>query len=134
MSREDLLELDFGDWTGRPFAELDELPGFRRFNAFRSCAPVPGGEFMLQAQARMVIALERIGTGHAGECVAVVSHGDMIRAAIAYYAGIPLDLFQRIEIGPASLSVIDADGSTVRIEAINHLGDIADMDWGPSRS
>jgi len=122
--REGLLELDFGEWTNRAFAELDGLPGFRRFNAFRSCAPVPGGEFMLQAQARIVTALERLKADHAGECVAVVSHGDMIRAAIAYYAGIPLDLFQRIDISPASVSVVDADDSTVSIRVINHPGDL----------
>jgi len=117
--REELLEIEFGDWTGKTFGELDELPEFQRFNSFRSCSPVQGGEFMLQAQLRMVLALDVVRRAHADECVAVVSHGDMIRAAIAYYAGIPLDLFQRLEVSPASISTIDIDDTVVRLVSIN---------------
>lgn len=121
-TREELLEIEFGEWTDRTFAELDEEPGFRRFNEFRSCSPVPGGEFMLQAQLRMVLGVEKLRALHPGECIAVISHGDMIRGAIAHYAGIPLDLFQRIEISPASVSVLEIGDSTVRILGINHAG------------
>lgn len=119
VSREELLEIEFGEWTGKEFAELDALPEFQRFNGFRSCSPVPGGEFMLQAQFRMVFGLDALRRRHPDQCVAVVSHGDMIRAAIAYYAGIPLDLFQRLEVSPASISTIDIDDSAVRLVSIN---------------
>ena len=74
---------------------------------------------MLQAQLRMVLGLDALRRLHADECVAVVSHGDMIRAAIAHYAGIPLDLFQRLEVSPASISTIDIDDRTVRLIGIN---------------
>jgi len=119
VTREELLEIDFGAWTGKAFDELDPVPGFRRFNDFRSCSPVQGGEFMLQAQLRIVLALDALRIAHPDECVAVVSHGDMIRAAIAHYAGIPLDLFQRLEVSPASISTIDIDHSAVRLVGIN---------------
>lgn len=122
--REELLEIAFGDWTDRTFAELDQEPAFRRFNALRSCAPVPGGEFMLQAQARMVLAMQALRAAHPRQCIALVGHGDMIRGAIAYYAGIPLDLFQRIEISPASVSIVELGDSAVRILAINHSADL----------
>ena len=124
--REELLEIEFGDWTGKTFGELDELPEFQRFNSFRSCSPVQGGEFMLQAQLRMVLALDVLRRAHADECVAVVSHGDMIRAAIAYYAGIPLDLFQRLEVSPASVSTIDIDDTAVRLVSINDTAGLPD--------
>ena len=120
--REDMLEIDFGEWTGCSFEELSTRDDFQRFNALRSCASVPGGETMLQAQARMVAGMARLRLEHPHDCIAVVSHGDMIKSAIAYYAGIPLDLFQRIEIGPASVSVIDIDQAAVRIVCINDLG------------
>jgi probable phosphoglycerate mutase len=58
--------------------------------------------------------------------VAVVSHGDMIRAAIAYYAGIPLDLFQRLEVSPASVSTIDIDDTAVRLVSINDTAGLPD--------
>ena len=119
VSREELLEIEFGEWTGKDFGELDPLPEFRCFNEFRSYSPVPGGEFMLQAQLRMVLGLDALRRLHPDECVAVVSHGDMIRAAIAHYAGIPLDLFQRLEVSPASISTIDIDDRTVRLIGIN---------------
>jgi probable phosphomutase (TIGR03848 family) len=119
---EELLEIGFGDWTGSDIADVAESPAFQRFNSFRSCAPVPGGEFMLQAQARMVAGLDALRARHAHAHVVVVSHGDMIKAAIAHYAGIPLDLFQRIEISPASISMVELDAATVRILAVNDTG------------
>jgi len=118
-TREELLEIDFGEWTGKAFAELDPLVEFRRFNGFRSCAPVQGGEFMLQAQLRMVLALHALQRAHPDECVAVVGHGDMIKAAIAYYSGMPLDLFHRLEVSPASISTIELDADAVRLVCIN---------------
>ena len=116
---EGLLELGFGDWTGAAIEELANLEAFQRFNSFRSCAPVPGGESMLQAQARMVAALHALHARHPDAHVAVIGHGDLIKAAIAHYAGIPLDLFQRLEVSPASISVVDIDDATVRIMAVN---------------
>jgi len=116
---EDFLELDFGDWSGRTIEELATRAAFQRFNSFRSCARVPGGESMLQAQARMVAGLDALRARHADAQVAVVGHGDMIKAAVAHYAGIPLDLFQRIEISPASISVVELDEATVRIVVVN---------------
>lgn len=121
---EDFLEVEFGDWSDASFEELAAEHSFQRFNTFRSCASVPGGEFMLQAQARMVIGLDKLRRRHPQQNVVVVSHGDMIKAAIAYYAGIPLDLFQRIEISPASISVVEIDEDAVRILSVNNTGDI----------
>ncbi|BDU15989.1 histidine phosphatase family protein [Lysobacter auxotrophicus] len=117
--REEFLEIEFGRWTGLDFAELSRDVRFDRFNRFRSCADVPGGENMLQAQARMVAGLSRVRDGHPHECVVVVSHGDLIRAAIAYYAGIALDMFQRIEIATGSVSEIELGDDHVRIVRIN---------------
>ena len=122
IAREEFQEIDFADWSGRAIDELAGDVEFQRFNCLRSCAPVPGGEFMLQAQARMISGLEALRARHQSDSVVVVSHGDMIKAAIAHYAGIPLDLFQRLQIGLASTSVVDIDDTTVRIVAVNDTG------------
>ena len=122
VTREDFLEIEFGEWTSRAFADLAADPLFQRFNSLRSCAAVPGGERMLQAQARMIGGLEAVRARHPHEAVAVVSHGDLIKAAIAYYAGIPLDLFQRIEISLASASIVEIDDAAIRILAVNDTG------------
>ena len=122
VTREDFLEIDFGRWTGRTFDDLDTDPGFGRFNTMRSCAPVPGGEFMLQAQTRMVLGLEALRAAHEGQPVVVVAHGDLIRAALAHYAGVPLDLMRRLTVDLASVSIVELEECAVRIVAINDTG------------
>ncbi|HVJ39423.1 MAG TPA: histidine phosphatase family protein [Stenotrophomonas sp.] len=122
-SCEDFLELDFGAWTRKRFDELADDDDFMTFNALRSCAATPAGEFMLQAQARMVMGLDRLRRQHPEETVVVVSHGDMIRAAVLHYAGIALDMFQRIEISPASLSVVDVETRWIRVLRVNDTGE-----------
>lgn len=61
---------------------------------------------MLEAQARAVGALERIRERHPSGTVAVVSHGDILRAVVAHYIGASLDLLHRFEIAPASITTI----------------------------
>jgi probable phosphomutase (TIGR03848 family) len=122
---EDFVELDFGEWTNRAIEELSGDEAFRRFNVFRSCTRVPGGETMLEAQARFVAGLQKLCGDHHGQAVAVVSHSDMIKAAVAYYAGIHLDMFQRIEISPASVSIITIYGETASILKVNDTGEIS---------
>jgi probable phosphoglycerate mutase len=77
---------------------------------------------MLEAQARMVAELERIRESHPDGVVAVFSHSDIIRAAVLHYAGMPLDLFERIEIQPASVSVIELGDAGPRILKLNETG------------
>ena len=121
--KEDFMEMDFGDWTNKTFEELKQLPQFHNFNVFRSATRVPGGEMMLEAQTRMVAGLQALCAKHTNQTVAVVSHADLIKAAVAYYAGIPLDLFQRIEISPASVSIIQVYEETARIMMVNNTGE-----------
>ena len=122
--REEFTEFHFGKWTGKTIEALRSEEAFRLFNEFRSVTPAPEGEMMLTAQARMVAGLQQLCAQHKDEVVAVFSHSDMIKAAIAYYAGIPLDLMQRLEIDPASVSVVTIYGETVRINQVNNTGQI----------
>jgi probable phosphomutase (TIGR03848 family) len=121
----DFLELDFGDWTNCTFQELQDQPQFQRFNSFRSNTRIPGGELMLEAQARAVAGLGKLCAQHPGQTVAVVSHADLLKAAVAYYAGIHLDMFQRLEISPASVSVLEIFEETARILSLNDTGMLA---------
>jgi broad specificity phosphatase PhoE len=105
--RDGLREMHFGDFTGRTMAELDVDPVWREFTLHRGNTRAPGGELMLETQARMVAELEHIRCENPNRTVAVFSHADVIRAAVMHYAGIPLDFYQRIEIYPASISTIE---------------------------
>lgn len=121
---EDFLEIDTGEWTNRSFEEMANDNQFQLFNSFRSCTRIPGGESMLEAQARMISGLEKLRSHHQQATVAVIGHADLIKAAVAYYAGIHLDMFQRLEISPASVSIIDIYDVTARILLINDTGEI----------
>jgi broad specificity phosphatase PhoE len=112
-------EIDFGEWTNLAIDELRNNQSFRNFNFFRSSARIPGGELMAEAQLRMVRGIEEICRNNRGKTIAIVSHADIIKSAIAYYAGISLDLMGRIEISPASVSVVEIYDQTVRIIKVN---------------
>src|SRR4029079_19330524 len=62
-------EIQFGDWTGHSLERLADAPRWRQFNSFRSGTRAPGGELMLEVQARTVAELERLGEQHPEETV-----------------------------------------------------------------
>lgn len=99
-------EVRFGDWQGKDYAEIAKDPIWLSFNSFRSGTRAPGGELMLETQARMVAGLLDIAGKHAGETVAVFSHADAIKTALCWALGIPIDFHQRLEIAPASVSTL----------------------------
>ena len=115
-------EIDFGEWTGRTIAELEADPLWRRFNTERSTTRPPGGELMAEAQARMVGAVEDLRAAHPGETIALVSHADVIRAALAHYAGIPLDAIGRFEIRPASVTTLRLWDAWTLVLGVNDIG------------
>ncbi len=114
-----LNEIDFGEWTGMAFEALHALPAWIAFNAFRATAPIPGGETMLAAQSRAVAAITALAARFPDAEVAAVSHGDIVKALVAHALGAPLDLFHRLEIAPASRSVIVLEASAVRVLGVN---------------
>jgi broad specificity phosphatase PhoE len=117
--RDDLIELDFGEWTGLTF---DEVRRDRRWEAWRSCrslAALPGGESMREAQRRTIDALAELHRTHPRAGVVVVSHGDVIRAALLFALGMPLDLYARLEIDLASISTIEFAESGCRVRRLN---------------
>jgi probable phosphoglycerate mutase len=79
---------------------------------------------MPEVQTRIVTAMARIRAEHPGEAVALFSHGDVIRAAVAYLAGVPLDLFLRIEIRPASISAVRFHDDSLLILGVNDTGEL----------
>jgi probable phosphoglycerate mutase len=117
--REAFGEVRFGEWTDASFAELDKDPRWRAYNRFRSATRAPGGEMMIEVQSRVVVEMERIRAERPGATEAVVSHGDTIKAAVMHYAGIAMDFLQRIEISPASVSVVEIADWGPKLTALN---------------
>jgi broad specificity phosphatase PhoE len=98
-----LIEIDMGEWTGAAFADLDGAE-WDAWNSARGSARIPGGETMGEAQARIVGWLQAAAVAEEGATIVVVTHSDMIKAAVAHALGLPLDHLLRFDIGPASVS------------------------------
>ena len=106
-----LIECDYGSWTGHELKTLAKEPMWRTVQAHPSAAVFPDGESMADMSARAVAAARRwdarVEAEHGPDAVWVaVSHGDVIKAILADALGIHLDGFQRINVDPASLSVV----------------------------
>jgi len=125
VSRADgLIEVDFGEWTDRELARLAKLDYWRVVQNQPSRVTFPGGESLRGAQIRAVDACEDLVAAHPNGIVAAVSHADVIKLVVAFYAGIPMDNFQRLGASTASTSVVSipADGGRPAIGRLNDDG------------
>ena len=113
-------EIHFGDWTGKSFDALSSDENWRRFNSERSATRIPGGESFLEVQNRAIAALYLLRSQNNNAKVAIVSHADVIKAAVGYFTATPIDLLQRIEISPCSVSVVAIDKESARLLTINN--------------
>ncbi|MGC8499213.1 MAG: histidine phosphatase family protein [Acidimicrobiales bacterium] len=116
-------ECDYGEWTGQPLSRLRRLAAWRAVVTTPSTVTFPGGESLAAMSQRMWATLLDLAARHRGERVVVVSHADPIRAALAVAQGVPLDLFGRTVVAPASISVVRL-GETPAVLALN-LTDLA---------
>jgi probable phosphoglycerate mutase len=118
--RDSLGEVRCGDWTGLSIADLDAGdPRWHAWNSNRSVARTPNGESYLELQDRMVSEIMTIAAEHPSAIVAVVSHADAIRAALVQFLGIPGDLCLRLDIRPASVSILHLGSGSPRVAALN---------------
>jgi probable phosphoglycerate mutase len=122
-----VIEADYGDWTGGKIAELAKTDEWKVVQAAPSRARFPNGESITEMQARTVAALDEIVARHPHETVVVVSHADPIKSAIAHYSGMHLDLFQRVHVAPASVTVFDFHAFGVMLVKCNDTGGLDDL-------
>ncbi|MFQ5421179.1 MAG: MSMEG_4193 family putative phosphomutase [Anaerolineae bacterium] len=122
-----LGEVRYGAWEGKKIKKLAKKREWFAVQFFPSRFQFPGGEAMRETQMRMVAALEELNGRHADhDLIIAVSHADLIKLALAYYLGVHIDLFQRIIISPASVSVLHlAANGMVRVGRINDNGPLA---------
>jgi probable phosphomutase (TIGR03848 family) len=100
-------ECHYGDWTGQELKKLVKDPMWKVVQAHPSAASFPGGETLRETQARAVAAIrDRNAELGAGATWIAVTHGDVVKAVLADALGMHLDMFQRIVVDPASVSVV----------------------------
>jgi probable phosphomutase (TIGR03848 family) len=117
-----LGEVKYGDWQGQSLKVLAQKKEWRTVQVAPSTFTFPNGESFREMQNRAVAAVEKIAAAHPKGVVVLVSHGDVIKSIVAYYAGIALDNFQRIAISPASISVISIGPFGARLGRLNDTG------------
>jgi probable phosphoglycerate mutase len=101
---EDALdEIDFGAWTGARFDMLEDEPEWRGWNAHRNVVRPPGGESMHEAQQRILQHLGKTASCVAG-AVVMVTHAEIIRAALLHERKLPLQAWSSIAIAPGSVN------------------------------
>jgi probable phosphomutase (TIGR03848 family) len=102
-------ECHYGDWTGQPLKQLAKEPLWRVVQAHPGAARFPGadGESIMDMQHRAVSAIRdwnsRLG---AKATYLICSHGDVIKSVIADSLGMHIDMLQRIQVDPCSLTAI----------------------------
>jgi len=102
-----LGECRYGDWTGQELKKLVKDPLWKVVQAHPSAATFPGGEALRDTQARAVAAVRDHNARLGDDATWIaVSHGDVIKALVADALGMHLDLFQRIQVDPCSLTVV----------------------------
>jgi probable phosphomutase (TIGR03848 family) len=126
-----LIECDYGTWQGRSLRDLAKEPIWKTVQTQPSAAAFPEGESLATMQARAVNAVRRLDALHEAEhgpgaVWVAVSHGDIIKSVLADALGMHLDLFQRIHVDPASVSIVRYTSSRPYVLATNtHAGDLS---------
>ncbi|MFN2489731.1 MAG: MSMEG_4193 family putative phosphomutase [Actinomycetota bacterium] len=115
----DLGEVRYGKWTNRSFKSLARTKMWTTVQRFPSAVRFPDGETLREVQSRAVDEVERLRGRHPKRSICCVSHADVIKLVAAHYLGMHIDLFQRIDIGPASVTAISVSDDGPRVLALN---------------
>jgi len=119
VAEDRLDEIDFGDWTGCSFAELEGEPLWSNWNEQRGSARPPAGESMAEATERAFGFLAEAASEHDGATMIAITHCDIIRGIIARCLGLSLDNLLRFDVDPASVSRISIGNWGSRVMSVN---------------
>jgi probable phosphomutase (TIGR03848 family) len=114
----DLSEVDYGKWTGKKLSTLYREKLWKVVQNRPSAMYFPAGEGLAHVQARAMRAVHSAAAE--GGLQVLVSHGDVIKSIVAAVLGTHLDNFQKIVIDPASITVLDFDGTDFRVLTLNN--------------
>ena len=118
----ELADCDAGDWAGQELKHLAKRPEWATVVHHPSDFCFPGGEALAGMASRVVGAAKRLAGAHPGATVVAVSHADPIKAVLADALGMHLDMFQRVLVSPASVSVISYSASGAQVLEANWTG------------
>lgn len=112
-------EVDFGSWSGRTFVELAEDPHWRRWNQYRAVTRTPAGDSIRDVQERAMTCFRKLQQSERERTVAIVTHAEVIRSVVLLAMGAPAEDYGRVEISPASLTLLSIQGTQLRLDRLN---------------
>jgi len=122
-----LFEADYGEWSGRKIEELRGTDLWKLVQVTPSAVRFPGGESVREMQSRIIGAVEEIVAAHPGQIVVAASHADPIKAVVAHFTGVHLDLFQRLFVSPASCTVLRFGPAGAALVKLNDTGSLDEL-------
>ncbi|CDX22603.1 Phosphoglycerate mutase [Mesorhizobium sp. ORS 3324] len=119
--RQELDEIDYGAWSGKTFQELNADAAWRLWNDQRQSARTPGGDTMQDTQQRIIGLMEVLRRQIPNRCVALISHADVIKAAVCKVLGLQLGDCFRFDVEPASITTIVQGDWGSKLTRLNEL-------------
>jgi probable phosphoglycerate mutase len=114
-------EIDMGEWTGKTERQLARVKSWRRFCQFHGGTAIPGGETLVEVQARMVSEMIRLAQRFPNDGIAIATHEDPIRLAICHFIGAPIEVYTHITIRPASVTILTLDNQRAILERMDEV-------------
>jgi probable phosphoglycerate mutase len=127
----ELMEMDFGDWTGQKLSELTKLKEWEVVQRDPASFAFPNGESFTQLRDRVDLALSNIQASQQKDSrIVIFTHADVVKMVVCHLLDAPLSKFQSIIVNPASLTLIDIDQDKLKIAGVNLQPDIEILsDW-----
>lgn len=120
VHREELREIEHGEWVGKTFGEIRALPGYVPYY-HRPHEPMgTTGESLEQVRQRAAAFIDGLRREKAKGRYALVSHADWIKCALLHYMKMPLTQLVQFRIDNASISYLHFDDQHERVICVNH--------------
>lgn len=117
---EGVIEMDYGSWSGKTLAVLSKTELWKSIQGRPSTVRFPKGESFSEMSLRANQSVQEKSVGK--KRILIVSHGDVIKSIVAFQLGLALDLFQRISIDPASVTILKMPNSQIiQVNSTSHL-------------
>ena len=133
QTMDDLAEIDYGTWQGRTLKSLYGVKGWKELRARPADFRFPGGETIREAHTRGMVAIEALRLKHKDKAIVVCSHCDMIKLIVAGCLGLGIDLYDRINIAPASITTLHLSDGTPRLINVSDTGGYDELFEGLKR-
>ncbi|MBN1536353.1 MAG: histidine phosphatase family protein [Anaerolineales bacterium] len=121
VPRPDLLEVDYGEWQGQTYEWLQKQSEWDILHTTPALVRFPGGETLTEAKERVSDEISALCAMHAEkEMFVCFTHADLVRMVVVHYLDMQLELYNRLYIGPASVTVLEINEKSACLISMNY--------------